>query len=103
MPSISISNYQKHRGQFAIVRHFGQFCKFPKFFLKSCNLLELQRKSFLHLYIQFFSFKALFHIECNLCFLFLVLFLVQDISEAAFLPDLLSHSDILIGTKKQLQ
>ena len=31
------------------------------------------------------------------------LFLVRDISQAAFLPDFLSNSDILIDTKKQLQ
>ena len=48
------------------------------------------------------SFKAFFHPECNLCFL-LVLFLIRDISQAAFLPDLLSISDVQIDTKKQLQ
>ena len=49
------------------------------------------------------SFKAFFHPECNLCFLHLVLFLIRDISQAAFLPDLLSISDVQIDTKKQLQ
>ena len=53
--------------------------------------------------IAVLSSKAFFHTECNLCFLFLVLFFVRDISLAAFKPDLLSNSDILLDTKKQLQ
>ena len=51
--------------------------------------------------MQCFHSKDFFTL-CNLCFLFLVLFLVR-ISQAAFLPDFLSNSDILIYTKKQLR